>query len=134
MPLHLHTKTTSGGGTVDLGRLEDLSGNVLVESYGEITAIGPTTETLITSFTATTGKVTRIKGITGTGTGCATFRLYVNSVQKYEGRIAWTQRNINPIIEVEALAGQLVELKVEHEDTGKTYDFQGSVWGYELTP
>ncbi len=133
MPLHLHTKTTSGGGT-DLTRLEELSGEILVQSYGEITTIASVTETLITSFTVGAGKVVRVKGCTGSGTGCATFRLYVNSVQKYEGRIVWTERNINPIIEVEALAGELVELKVEHDDTGKTYDFQGSIYGYEFTP
>lgn len=111
-------------------KLEQLNGFSLISKFGEAN-VATSTETLLTSDTVATGKRLRIKGINVEGNGKGLFRLYVNSVKVWQARLAWTHRSFNSIMDFEATAGQLVELKVLNRDD-VAVDYSGGFYGYEI--
>ena len=114
----------------DLDELEELSGKTLIQAYGSA-SVPSSTESSLATTTIATGKKLRIKGIYGEGGTDGMFKLYVNSVQVWQGRNAWTTRNVNASMEYEGGASEVVELKVENLK-GSTHTFTGGFFGYEL--
>ena len=119
-----------GSATINVQDLEDLNGATLFHDFGEAT-VPTSTETIIATFTVPATKKGRLKGVQATGDFDAIFRVYVDSVKKWEGRIAHQNRNINANFEIEATASQVIRLKVLHS-AGANRDFQGMIYGYIL--
>jgi hypothetical protein len=57
--------------------------------------------------------------------------LYVNSVEKWKGRNAWTDRNVFSNLAILATAGQTIELKVTNQKN-TNHLFSGGFYGTEL--
>jgi len=120
------------GGDVeaDLDELEDLVGKTLVQAYGSA-SVPSSTESSLATTTVAVGKSLRIKGIYGEGGTDGMFKLYVNSVQVWQARNAWTTRDVFASMEFEGGASEVIELKVENLK-GSTHTFTGGFYGYEL--
>ncbi|GAG75225.1 unnamed protein product [marine sediment metagenome] len=77
------------GGEVeaDLDELEELAGKTLVQVYGSA-SVPSSTEVSLASTTVTAGQSLRVKGLYAEGGTDGMFKLYVNSVQVWQGRNA----------------------------------------------
>lgn len=116
--------------TVTVETLEELAGDVLKQDFGEVLLVAPSTETTLASLTVATGKILRLRGVFGEGKVDGIFRLFVDSTKRWQSRNAWTDRNVNGIIEVDATAGQIITLKVIHSNA-LSKPFSGSIYAYE---
>ena len=120
------------GGEVeaDLDELEELTGKTLVQVYGSA-SVPSSSEVSLASTTVTAGQKLRVKGVYGEGGTDGLFKLYVDSVQVWQGRNAWTTRNVTASMEYEGGANEVIELKVVNLK-GSTHTFTGGFYGYEL--
>jgi hypothetical protein len=115
---------------VDLGELEELTGKVVFNRFGEASVAGAT-ETSLCTITVPTGKKYRVHGVFGEGGTDGIFRLFVDGTKVWQGRNAWTSRSLVAKLEVEANADWVIELKVENQKN-TTNPFSGGFYGYEL--
>ena len=119
---------SSGGSNTGV---EELLGKTLFTEFNEAT-ISSAIESTLVSYTVPSGKKGRLKHVQATGEADAIFRLYIDTDQKTEARNVWTERNFTTTLEIEAIAGETIILKVEHtEPSSKQY--QGTLSGYLLT-
>ena len=107
----------------------NLIGDNAVLKFGNNSACVPATETTLVSFTLTADSI--IKGVYGEGGTDGLFKLYVNTVAKWQGRNAWTQRIVTTPIELSLVTGDIVELKVTNQKTTNN-PFSGGFYVYEL--
>ena len=97
--------------------------------YGEIT-LSTTTQTTVASFTVPSGKTATLKEISIEGEGNALFFLYVDTAQKWAGRINQTDPSDHASVLVEAVASEVYTLKVVPDASGAaTRKFRGSISG-----
>jgi hypothetical protein len=107
-----------------------LSGKTLHEDFGEA-AVPPSTESTLASIIVPVGKKIRLRGVHAEGDDDGIFRIYVNAQKKWQARNAWTNRNVNFIIELEAVAGDTIYLKA-YNPKGSVKNYSGSIYGYEI--
>jgi len=119
---------------INLDDLEALAGKNLEEAFGEITGIAAATETTIVSLTVPAGKKWRFKYVYAEGDQVkdTVYRLFLNSTKKWQGRSAHQDRNVSAQREFDAVAGDVIALKVEHS-TGSLGAFSGSIQLYDIT-
>ena len=117
--------------TINVDELESLLGKDLVQQFGTLTDLVPSTETLVVSYTPAIGETVRIKGIYAEGENDAMVKLYVNGSVVWQGRNAWTTRNVPILMEAQALEGEIIELKITNLKNQNS-DFSGGFYGYKL--
>ena len=108
--------------------ITQISEGTLTENFGEV-SVPNNTETVLATFTVPASKFVRIVGLYGEGGTDGIFRLYIDSTKIWQGRNAWTSRNVFSNRQYDAQAGEVVELRVIQQST--THTFSGVVWGYE---
>lgn len=115
---------------LNVDELEILLGKILVENFGEAN-VAPSTENALASIIVPVGKKIRIKGVNAEGDDDGIFRLYVNSTKKWQGRNSWSNRSISDILEIEAIAGDTITLKV-FNTKGTSKNYSGTIYGYQF--
>jgi len=102
----------------------------IIHQYGEQTVAAGNTMVLAT-YTVPTAKVLNISGLYGDGINNGIFKLYVGGVKVWQGRNAWTDRNVQSYLVYVATAGQVVELKVTNNVTSSTL-YTGGFYGRQI--
>ena len=92
--------------------LPDISAADTLNFFGSNGAVVPASETLLVTHTVPTSKTALLKYVYGSGETDGRFKLYVNSTAVWVARNAWTQRNIQDMVEKSLVAGDIVELKI----------------------
>jgi len=116
--------------TLNIDELEELAGKVLVHEFGS-SSIGALSTVVLATHTVGIGKKVRIKGVFMEGENDALYELLVNGTVEWQGRNAWTERNTQMAVEVEAGAGLDIELQATNLKN-QINDFSGGFYGYEL--
>jgi hypothetical protein len=108
---------------------DNLAGKNIQNYFGSNNAVVPSTETLLVTHTSTKDEI--LKYAYGGGETDGRFKLYVNSVAIWVARNAWTERNVNSMIEKKLASGDIVELKVTNLKLTNHF-FSGGFDIYEL--
>ena len=116
--------------SINIDELEELAGKVLIHEFGTAT-IAPSVTTTLATHTVSTGKKVRIKGVFYRGDNDGLFELLVDGTVEWDGRNAWTERNTQAYIEVEAAAGLDIVLRATNRKN-QSNEFSGGFYGYEL--
>jgi hypothetical protein len=99
----------------------------LYNAYGELLALVPTTETVAATYVPSSAF--QLKGVYGTGLNDGLFNLYIDGVRMWQGRNAWTDRNVKGTLELNVPAGKAVELKIINLKPLAS-DYSGGFYGY----
>lgn len=111
--------------------LQSMGGSgVAKQFFGELSVAG-STESVIASYLVPVGKVFTISGLYCEGDDDGLFRLYLDSTKVWQGRNAWTERNVKAGMSLIAVAGVTIYLKVLNLRT-ITRNFSGMFYGDEL--
>jgi hypothetical protein len=102
----------------------------IISQYGEQTVAAGNTLVLAT-YTVPTAKVLNVSGLYGDGINNGIFKLYVGGAKVWQGRNAWTDRNVQSYLIYIATAGQVVELKVTNNVTSSTL-YTGGFYGRQI--
>lgn len=108
--------------------ITNISNGILSKSFGEI-SVPTATETTLCSVVVPLSKFIRLAGVYAEAKVDAIFRLYIGSTKIWQGRNAWTDRNVGSAIEDDAQPSQTIYLKVL-QNNGTTQTISGSFWGY----
>lgn len=112
------------GGTVNIGNAD------LEQAFGEVSV--PTgTETVLATLTVSSGKLLRILGVYGEGVVDGIFRLYIDDVLFWQGRNAWTDRNVQAAMQYDVTEGLDVDIRVIHQN-GVNQTFTGGFYGHQV--
>lgn len=117
--------------TINVDELESLLGKDLVQEFGELLALAPSTETTCASYTPGAGETVRIKGIYAEGLNDGMVKLYIDGSVVWQGRNAWTERNVPILMEAQAGEGEVIELKITNLK-GQNSDYSGGFYGYKI--
>lgn len=117
--------------TINIDELEGLLGKDLVQEFGELLALAPATETTVASYTPAAGETVRIKGVYAEGENDGFVKLYVDGSVVWQGRNAWTERNVPILMEAEAAEGEAIELKITNLKNQNS-DYSGGFYGYKI--
>lgn len=98
--------------------------------HNEITGV-PATETLIVAYSVPASKSFTLQNVYGSSGTDGLWILYVNSVEKWKGRNAWTDRNVFSNLIIPATSSQTIELKVTNQKN-INHLFSGGFYGTEL--
>lgn len=99
---------------------------VVVASFSSITGVADSIETTIDSYTLTGDET--IGDIVMGGTDYARFNIYVNTVLQFVLRSGPTRQcNLSLQRPLELLAGDVVDVKVIHYNTGINADFESTI-------
>jgi DNA-binding transcriptional MerR regulator len=113
-----------------IGSLSPGTVGVVKSFHNEITGV-PAVEGLIVAYAVPASKNFTISQVYGSAGTDGLWTLYINSVKKWEGRNAWTDRNVFSNLAVNATAGQTIELKVTNQKN-TNHLFSGGFYGSEL--
>jgi len=108
---------------------DDLAGKNVQNYFGSNAAVVPSTETMLVTHTSTKDEI--LKYVYGNGETDGKFILYVNSTAIWIERNAWTERNVNSMIEKKLVPGDIIALKVTNLKT-TNHLFGGGFDIYEL--
>lgn len=108
---------------------ENLAGENVQNYFGSNAAVVPASETSLVAHTATKDEM--LKYVYGAGETDGRFKLYVNGTAIWIERNAWTERNVNSMIEKKIVSGDIVDLKVENLKL-TNHLFSGGFYIYEL--
>ena len=125
------TNIDFGNVTINIDELEELAGKTLVHQYDTAAGVSPAATVTILTYTVPAGKKVRVKGMFFEGSGDALFSLEIAGTEEWQGRNAWTDRNVRSGLEYEATAGQEIELLVENLND-QVHTFTGGFYGYQL--
>jgi hypothetical protein len=121
----------------DTGLLQDIidalggaSNADTIYEFGEQSVAAGNTLVLAT-YTVPALKVLSISGIFGEGIDNGLFKLYIDAVKVWQGRNAWTERNVQSYLVYEATAGQVVQLRVTNIVTA-TRVYSGGFYGRQI--
>ena len=117
--------------TINIDQLEGLLGKDLVQEWGELPALAPSTETTVASYTPGAGETIRVKGVFAEGENDAMVKLYVDSTVVWQARNAWTERNTPIMMEAQAGEGETIELSITNLKSQNS-DFSGGFYGYKI--
>ena len=114
-----------------LDGLDKLLGADLVQKFGVLTNLAPATETVVASYTPVAGETVRVKGVFAEGENDGIVKLYIDGAVVWQGRNAWSERNVPILMEAEALATQVIELKITNLKNQNS-DYSGGFYGYKI--
>jgi hypothetical protein len=119
-----------GGSQLDVQLVRELSGSILIEAHGEAD-IGASFESTLATITVAADKYVRVKAEWGEANADGLWKLYINSNVVWNGRNAWTNRNVQGVMEFQVNEGDTVTLKATNLHN-QTKHFTGGFYGYEL--
>ena len=126
----LDTNTTLGDVDITGGQLRTFGEAVTAYAVGSAASVPSSTETTVVTLTA--NGINMMTMCKVSGDDYAKFRFYVNTVLKETIRTGPDRNGQFFFSHPYTIdAGDVVDIKVEHYQTGKTYNFESTIYGFK---